>query len=97
MFSVREKLLQETSIPYVRPVLLDGGGSKNSLFLLTKHQKGMLSMNKIALKITDDGSHVKVKNQNQTSLFSIKEISSFYDKFKENFVSALRKEDLTNK
>jgi three-Cys-motif partner protein len=97
MFSVREKLLQETSIRYVRPVLLDGGGSKNSLFLLTKHQKGMLFMNKIALKITDDGSHVKVKNQNQTSLFPIKEISPFYDKFKESFVSALHKEDLTNK
>ncbi|NQT77122.1 MAG: three-Cys-motif partner protein TcmP, partial [Bacteroidetes bacterium] len=85
MFSVREKLLQEISIqkenpiPYVRPVLLDDGGSKNSLFLLTGHQKGMLLMNKIAFKSTDDGSRVNVKNINQSSLFQADEASIFYD------------------
>ena len=43
--SIKEKLIQELSLKYVRPVLLDDGGKKNALFLLTKHQKGMLLMN----------------------------------------------------
>jgi three-Cys-motif partner protein len=97
MFSVREKLLQDTSVPYIRPVLLDGGGSKNSLFLLTKHQKGMLLMNKVALKNSDDGSRVKVKDQNQTSLFPINEISQVYENFKRNLTTLLCKNEMTNK
>jgi three-Cys-motif partner protein len=96
MISVREKLLQETQIPYVRPVLLDGGGSKNSLFLLTKHQKGMLLMNKIALKTSEDGNSVKVKNDNQNSLFSVDEISQPYENFKNNLIDFLRNNEKTN-
>ncbi len=96
MSSVREKLIQETSIPYVRAVLLDGDGSKNSLFLLTKHQKGMLLMNKIAFKITDNGSSLKVKNERVSSFFEVDEVSSFYDTFKNKLVDILIKNELTN-
>jgi three-Cys-motif partner protein len=96
MFSVREKLMSATSIPFVRPVLLDGGGSKNSLFLLTKHPKGMLLMNKIAFKITDDGSRINVKTEGLCSLFKVHEISSFYDTFRKNLTNILEKNEITN-
>ncbi len=97
MCSVREKLLQEISLKYVRPVLLDAGGSKNSLLLLTKHQKGMLLMNKIAIKITEDGSRVNVKNQKQGDLFSINERSEEYYKFKTKLTKQLHQKEMTNK
>lgn len=96
LFSVRTKLLQEIPLQYVRPVLLDGGGSKNSLFLLTKHQKGMLLMNKIAFRITDDGNRIKVKNQNQGALFQANEASLFYNKFREKLIRTLQNNEMTN-
>jgi three-Cys-motif partner protein len=96
VLSVREKFLQEISIPYVRPILLDGGSQKNALFLLTKHQKAMLLMNKVAFKLTDEGSRVKVKKQSLDMLFQINEVSSFYSKFRQNLEDALRKSDMTN-
>lgn len=96
MFSVREKLLQEISNLYVRPVLLDGCGSKNALFLLTKHREGMLLMNKIAFRITDDGSRIKVKDAGMSSLFQVNEISLFYDDFKKRLITILKKKEKTN-
>lgn len=90
--SIRGKLLESVSLQYIRPILLDGGGSKNSLLLLTKHQKGMLLMNKIAFSNTDDGNRIKVISQDQASIFGAEEGSMFYS----NYVSAL-KEFLQNK
>lgn len=97
MSSIRERLLKEIPLKYVRPVLLDDGSSKNSLLLLTKHQKGMLLMNKIALKITEDGSRVNIKNQNQLPLFPVNEISQEYKKFKNKLIEQLRQNEMTNK
>jgi three-Cys-motif partner protein len=70
MRSIKEKLKQQLRLKYVRPMLLDHGPRKNAIFLLTKHQKGMLLMNKIAFKLSDDGKGVNVKQQqsNQLSL-----------------------------
>ena len=97
MDSVREKLLIELSLEFVRPVLLDGGGSKNTLFLFTKHREGMLLMNKIATKMTDDGSRVDVKNPNQLLLFKKEEFSKKYTNYKKKLENLLMIEHLTNK
>ena len=51
MDSVKEKIISELSIDFVRPVLLDDGVIKNALFLLTKHHAGMLLIIKFAFKI----------------------------------------------
>jgi len=103
MYSIREKLLKVITInkknitPYVRPVLLDGGATKNGLFLITSHQKGMLLMNKILIKNTDDGSTVNVKGLNQPKLFATEEVSTFYDDFKKRFLIFLNEnKELTN-
>ncbi|MCD4833863.1 MAG: three-Cys-motif partner protein TcmP [Bacteroidales bacterium] len=103
MHSIREKLLnvitvnKKNSTPYVRSVLLDGGFSKNGLFLITSHQKGMLLMNKILIKNTDDGSTVNVKDLNQSRIFSSYEASTYFDDFKSRFLSYLKeKSELTN-
>jgi len=103
MYSIKEKLLLEIKVnkknttPYIRPVLLDGGGSKNGLFLITAHQKGMLLMNKILLKNTNDGSTVNVKDLNQSKLFATEEASIFYDNFKKNILNYLSEnKELTN-
>ncbi len=96
MASMREKLLNEINIPYIRDVLLDGGGSKNSLFLLTNHQKGMLLMNKIAFRNTDNGSSVIVKHKDQNFLFGSDEGSSFYDDFREKLKEFIRDREVSN-
>lgn len=96
MKSVKERLLQDLSLKYVRPVLLDDGCKKNSLFLLTKHPAGMLLMNKIAIKMTEDGSIVKVKEQSQQSLFGV-EISSNFEIYKQNLIEQLKlKKEMAN-
>ncbi len=96
MFSVKEKLLKELSLEFVRPVLLDDGASKNSLFLLTKHRAGMLLMNKIALKMSVNGCSINIKTKNQLSLFGV-EISSKYEKFKQLLILQLKeKVQMTN-
>jgi len=97
VFSVREKLMKDVSLEYVRPVLLKDGAKQNALFLLTNHQKGMLLMNQIAFKITSDGNLLNVKNQDQDSLFKIEEVSNFANKLSNSLVRTLRKRDLTNK
>lgn len=96
MDSVRDKIISELSLDYVRPVLLDGGGSKNSLFLLTKHQKGMLLMNKVVFNNTDDGNKLEVKNIHQKSLFEPEVSSSFVDNFKDKLALFVKQNDKTN-
>jgi len=95
--SIKKKLLKEISLnsntlPYIRYILLDGGSSKNSLFLLTGHQKGMLLMNQIANKYTEDGSSFKVNQISQHSLFENNEVSEFYNKFKSRLINFLKSE-----
>lgn len=77
MQSMKEKLKEEVSLDFVRPVLLDGGKCKNALFLLTKSQEGMLYMNKVVLKKSEDGKGVDTKCKNQPSLFGTQGTSKF--------------------
>ncbi|WP_298367597.1 three-Cys-motif partner protein TcmP [uncultured Lutibacter sp.] len=98
--SVKNRLKKDIGLKYVRPILIEGGGSKNSLFLLTKHRAGMLLMNKVATKNTIDGNSVKVKEQNLLSLFdeSREEIeSSFLSSYKKGLIEKLKLTPLTNK
>jgi hypothetical protein len=104
MQSIKEKLLLEIKTnksnpkPYVRPVLLDGGGSKNGLFLITAHQKGMLLMNKILIKKTVDGSTLNVKTLSQSNIFKSEEVSSFFKDFRQRLVNYIKdNKELTNK
>jgi len=103
MTSIKSKLTQEIRIPsqnrkpYVRYILIDGGGSKNSLFLITGHQKGMLFMNKIAFKNTSDGNCIKLVENNQNSLFSTNEATLFYFLFKKKIIQFIEeKKKVTN-
>lgn len=97
--SVKNKIKQELGLKYVRPILIDGGGSKNSLFLLTKHREGMMLMNKVASKNTVDGNSINVKEQGLLSLFdgSKEEIeSSFYNDYKIELIKKLKSGILSN-
>lgn len=98
--SVKNRLKKDIGLKYVRPILIEGGGSKNCLFLLTKHRAGMLLMNKVATKNTIDGNSVKVKEQNSLSLFDNcnEEIeSSFLSNYKKGLIEKLKLKTLTNK
>lgn len=97
IFSVRRKILKETAIPYVRHVILDGGGSKNVLFLLTKHQAGMLLMNKVAFKNTNEGNKIITKTKGMDSIFSVNEVSSVYRDFSLGIEKQLKIRGLSNK
>ncbi len=79
MQSIKEKIKIELNLDYVRPILLDDGKCKNAIFLLTKHQAGMLLMNKIALKQSDDGKGVNIQDQQsgQSDIFGTQGTSRF--------------------
>lgn len=63
MQSIKLKIKTELNLDYVRPILLDDGNCKNAIFLLTKHLAGMLLMNRIACKQSDDCSGINIKEQ----------------------------------
>ncbi|MGQ7868070.1 three-Cys-motif partner protein TcmP [Sunxiuqinia sp. sy24] len=97
MTSIKLKLIQEinlpsnkNTVPYVRYILIDGGGSKNSLFLITGHQKGMLFMNKIAFKTTSDGNCLKVNESLQNSLFATNESTLFHSLFRKKLIEFIK-------
>ncbi len=98
--SVKNKLKKDIDLRFVRPILIEGGGSKNSLFLLTKHPKGMLLMNKVAVRNTIDGNSVKVVEQQIPSLFdkgNVEIESLFYSNYKKELTEKLKLSNLTNK
>lgn len=97
MQSMKEKLKEEIGLDFVRPVLLDGGKCKNALFLLTKSQEGMLCMNKVALKKSEDGKGVDMISSNQPSLFGTQGTSKF-ELFSKKLTEEIeRKGEITNK
>ena len=50
--SIRQKLLKYIGLDYVRPITIDGGHNKNTLFFLTKNIVGMNNVNDIFWKFT---------------------------------------------
>ncbi len=103
MTSIKDKLVKEIKVSnnqktYVRPVLLDDGGSKNALFLIINHQKGMLLMNKILLKNTEDGSTIYIKGINQSRIFPVEVASNYYENYKNKFLNLLEQNiEVSNK
>ncbi|MDH5612327.1 MAG: three-Cys-motif partner protein TcmP [Gammaproteobacteria bacterium] len=98
MQSIKNKIKSELNLDYVRPVLLDGGKCKNAIFLLTKHREGMLLMNKIALKKSDDGKgvNIKVQQSGQVDIFGTQGTSRF-DMFSKDLEKELKnKKIMTN-
>lgn len=75
--SIKDKIKQELKLDFVRPILLVDGSRKNALFLLTKSQEGMMLMNKIALKKSEDGRGIDVKYARRKSLFGTVGTSKF--------------------
>lgn len=85
MQSMKNKLKERLNLEYVRPILMDEGSCKNAIFFLTKHRAGMLLMNKITLKQSEDGDKVDIKQQQsgQGELFGVKESNKFKRFYKE--------------
>lgn len=95
--SVKQKIQIELNLDFVRPILLDAGKCKNALFLLTKSQEGMLLMNKIARKKSEDGRGIDLKSCGQPSLFGTKGTSKF-ESFSIKFKKQIQKnQEITNK
>lgn len=96
MKSIKNKLRQKLNLDFVRPILLDDGSRKNSLFLLTKSQEGMMLMNKIALKKSEDGKGLNVKNSGQKTFFGTEGTSKF-ELFALDLINEIKKQgQMTN-
>lgn len=93
--SMKEKLVSELQLDYVRPMLLDDGRSKNALILLTKNQKGMLVMNKIAFQESDDGKGICIRQRHQKTLFGASETKR-YNEFRTKFTQKIAGKVMTN-
>ncbi len=89
MNSIKEKVKTKLKLDFVRPILLDNGSRKNALFLLTKSQEGMLLMNKIAFKKSEDGKGINIKYKNHQTLFGIEGTDTF-KQLEENLINELR-------
>ncbi|MDO8592338.1 MAG: three-Cys-motif partner protein TcmP [bacterium] len=96
LLSIKNKLRKELGLDFVRPILLDGGARKNSLFLITKNQDGMMLMNNIALKKSEDGKGVNIKGSRQGTLFGTSGTPKF-KQFSLNLSEEIRKKgQMTN-
>ena len=95
--SIRQKLLEYIDLKYIRVVGLDDGARKNALFYLTKHIIGMLRMNTLVWKYTDDGVSIKAKRNNSLTLFDSSPFFRHFNemkKYTENYI--IEKKRLTN-
>jgi len=57
--SICQKFRESFGLKFVRPILLDGGQRKHTLFLLTKHVRGMMLANKIFWDKSPDGLGIR--------------------------------------
>ncbi len=94
--SIKNKLRKDLELDFVRSILLDDGSRKNALFLLTKSQKAMLYMNKIALKASEDGKGINLKDTNQKSLFGAKGTFRFEQFAEKLHVELKQRREMTN-
>jgi len=95
--SIRQRLLTYLKLKYVRSIGLDNGSKKNALFYLTKHVTGMILMNNLVWKYTDDGLTMKAGRNNELTLFNISTTSSNFARIKESFEKYVReKKTLSN-
>jgi len=95
MRSIKNKLRQELNLDFVRPILLNYGSRKNSLFLLTKHERGMILMNNLCIKKSKDGSGINIKENYEKEKFlaskdEILRLTLRYKKFKNSLIAQLQ-------
>jgi three-Cys-motif partner protein len=101
MKSIKNRLRKELSLDFVRPILLNNGSRKNSLFLLTKHELGMILMNNLCIKKSRDGSGIDVKENYENKKFltdkkKILKLTSRYKDFKTSLLAKLQdKKEMT--
>ncbi|OGR46952.1 MAG: hypothetical protein A2X34_09670 [Elusimicrobia bacterium GWC2_51_8] len=57
--SICQKFRESFGLKFVRPILLDGGQRKHTLFLLTRHIRGMMLANKIFWDKSPDGLGIR--------------------------------------
>ncbi|MDO8805015.1 MAG: three-Cys-motif partner protein TcmP [Elusimicrobiota bacterium] len=57
--SICQKFREAFGLKFVRPILLDGGQRKHTLFLLTRHIRGMMLANKIFWDKSPDGLGIR--------------------------------------
>jgi len=73
--SIRQRLLQYMELEFVRTMRIEGGTSKNALFFLTKHVLGIINMNELFWKFSEDGKGViatRAKNKEKNlTLFEL--------------------------
>ncbi len=81
--SIRQRLLTYLNLEYVRSVGLDDGKRKNALFYLTKHRTGMILMNNLVWKYTQDGLTVKAQRNNEMTLFNLSTLSDNFVRIKD--------------
>lgn len=72
--SIKTKLKTSLGIDFVRPIILDAGQQKNTLFFLSKSIHGMLVMNEVIWEDAYDGKRVMVKKQDEPGLFTNQEL-----------------------
>ena len=94
--SIQEKLSTELGLSFVRPILLDGGSSKNTLFFLTKHVAGIILINKLVWDKSSDGKTITATEDSTPSLFSKPELAILTTDFKK-FAATLEGELKHNK
>lgn len=74
--SIKTKLKTSLGIDFVRPIILDAGQQKNTLFFLSKSIHGMLVMNEVIWEDAYDGKRVLVKDEGEPGLFSKQELET---------------------
>lgn len=103
--SIKEKLKKDLNLDFVRPIPIDVGKTKSTLFFLTKNIKGMFLANNIFFKESYDGKSLNVdeikKNNICQSLFKKSQLET--KQFKEEvnlfqcmLVDKLKKQKMKN-
>lgn len=95
--SIKQRLIKEIGLEYVRDVGLDDGTRKNALFYLTRHPKGMLLMNNLVWKHSQDGTNIRTKKDTNLRLFDTSKLTNNYMLMKDLLQSYIqRKKRISN-
>lgn len=99
--SIQMRLKQELGLDFIRTIILDDGKRKHTLIYFTSHIVGMIEMNNIFWKMSQDNKRVYVKgpaDTGQLDLFGKNDFCPIVDGFKEKLFGKLRRDKvLTNK
>jgi len=103
--SIKNNFQKRLGLEFVRPILIDIGKNKNTLFFISGHITGMMLMNKIFLKKSYDGRCLRVseikRNKYRPMLFKkeqveTKEFIGIIDSFQKQLIDELKKRKSMN-